>query len=131
MLCPTCLATMVGFNSKILPSTSNLSSLMHCPVYLATVVIFNSKILYSIEMCQERKGKKRKRERNGKERFSFLSRSSIFGHPFFPFLAKIMKKGEKEAEQQKRAGKMRNGEERLFHAIPNCRIWRASVFYTV
>ena len=37
---------------------------------------------------------KRERERNGKGMHSFLSRSSIFGHPFFfPFLAKIMKNG--------------------------------------
>ena len=35
------------------------------------------------EMCQARNGKKRERERNGKGTRSFLSRSSIFGHPFF------------------------------------------------
>ena len=37
----------------------------------------------AVEMCQARNGKKRERERNGKGTRSFLSRSSIFGHPFF------------------------------------------------
>ena len=36
-----------------------------------------------LDMCAERNGKKRERERNGKGTRSFLSRSSIFGHPFF------------------------------------------------
>ena len=36
-----------------------------------------------LEMCQARNGKKQERERNGKGTRSFLSRSSIFGHPFF------------------------------------------------
>ena len=31
-----------------------------------------------VEMCLERKGKKREQERNWKEHFSFLSHSSIF-----------------------------------------------------
>ena len=36
-----------------------------------------------VEMCQARNGKKQERERNGKGTRFFLSRSPIFGHPFF------------------------------------------------
>ena len=58
----------------------------------------------SLEMCQKRKGKKWERERNRKETRSFLSRSFIFGHPVFPFLAQIMKNGWKKRRNGKKNG---------------------------
>ena len=84
-------------------------------------------------MCQEKKGKKWERERNGKGTCSFLSRSSIFGHPFFPVSSQNHEKRVKKEMRngQKTAGKMWNGKEQPFFAIPDSRIWRDSVFYTV
>ena len=54
-----------------------------------------------LEMCLERKYKKREWERNGKERFSFLSHSSIFWHPFSHFWPKSWKTGEKRGGTEK------------------------------
>ena len=55
-------------------------------------------------MCQERKGKKWERERNGKGTRSFLSRSSIFRHPFFPVSGQ-----NHERRRKKEAKRPKNG----------------------
>ena len=58
--------------------------------------------VWTVEMCQAKNGKKRERERNGKGTRSFLSRSSIFGHPFFPVSGQNHEKRvKKEAERPK------------------------------
>ena len=75
---------------------------------------------------REKTGTGKKRERNAFFPFPFLH---FWAPVFFPFLAKIMKNGWKTRRNgQKTAGKMWNGQERPFHAVPNCRIWRDSVF---
>ena len=84
-----------------------------CAYSLYTLVYKSSKQLAATEsgldMFEERKGKKGKGERNRKERFSFLSRSSKFWHPFFPFFFKIMRngwrKGRNGEKRQERFGK--------------------------
>ena len=78
---------------------------------------------------REKMGMGKKRERNAFFPFPFLH---FWAPVFFPFLAKIMKNGwKKRRNGQKTAGKMWNGEEQPFLAVPNSRIWRDSVFYTV
>ena len=68
-----------------------------------------------------------------------LERTLFFPFPFLYFLTTFFpvfgenrqKRVKKGLERRKKAGKMWNGEERPFHAVPNCRIWRDSVFYAV
>ena len=57
-----------------------------------------------LEMCQARNGKKREWERNGKGTRSFLSRSSIFGHPFFPVSGQNHEKRVKKEEERPKNG---------------------------
>ena len=83
--------TNVTFSTARKASNHIVDSVSH-PSMLVLLFSFNTTVLL-VEMCQARKGKKRERERNEKETHSFLSYSSIFGHPFFPFLATIMKNG--------------------------------------
>ena len=78
---------------------------------------------------REKTGTGKKLERNAFFPFPFLHFLTTF---FFPFLAKIVKNGLKKGwNGEKNGGKMWNGEERPFHAVPNCRIWRDSVFFAV
>ena len=80
------------------------------------------------------RGKEREKTGTGKK----LERNAFFPFPFLHFLTtffsrfwrKSSRTGEKRAgTAKKNGGKMWNGEERPFHAIPNCRIWRDSVFF--
>ena len=75
-----------------------------------------------VQMCQARNGKKWERERNGKGTHSFLSRSSIFGHPFFScFWPKSWKTGEKRGrtakKRQERCGMAKNGRSTPFQIV--------------
>ena len=68
-----------------------------------------------------------------------LERPLFFPFPSLHFLTTLFSRfwrkssetGEKSGGTGKKAGKMWKGEERPFHAVPNCQIWRDSIFYAV
>ena len=89
--------------------------------------------LYTRVPTKDVPGKEREKMGTGKKR----ERNAFFSFPFLHFWAPVFfpvsgqnheKRVKNEAERPKNSRKDVEREERPFHAVPNCRIWRDSIF---